>query len=44
MFVISAINGEGCQPLVHAIQAYLDEARKAEGARTPDEPESESAA
>jgi GTP-binding protein len=43
VFVISAINGEGCQPLVHAIQAHLEEARKAEDAHTPDEPESESA-
>jgi GTPase len=42
VFVISAINGEGCPKLVHAIQAYLDEARKAEDAQGPDEPENES--
>jgi GTP-binding protein len=43
VFVISAINGEGCPSLVHAIQAHLDEVRKTEAARLPDEPEGESA-
>jgi GTP-binding protein len=44
LFVISAINGEGCQKLVHAIQAHLDAARKIEEAAVPEEPEGESAA
>lgn len=43
VFVISAINGEGCQPLVHAIQAYLEEAKKTEELAQPAEPENDAA-
>ncbi|MCU0840342.1 MAG: GTPase ObgE [Thiobacillaceae bacterium] len=30
VFAISAISGDGCQPLIHAIMAHLEEQRKAE--------------
>ena len=43
VFVISAINGEGCQPLVHAIQSYLDEVKKTEEFAQPDEPGNDAA-
>lgn len=43
VYVISAIKAEGCQPLVHAIQDYLDAVANSAQAEMPDDPEPESA-